>query len=238
MGLKDGQRHQVSDRIGGDTGDRKSQNTSGNSSSLQATTSEKQFEASRGASSSSSSHEDEGYTEDQERRSTLIPSECRTFLLTQAANLAGPSAAARGASHDGTVNEVTPPTAALETPSSPPIACATSPSSSSLGSPSSSMPMGSNSPTSKTARKRGVPHIYRDFTNIPDTAGYVRKKTGGVTQPFPEKLHEMLDQVNEPSLVAWLPHGRAFIVRKPKEFTAQIMPKYFRQTKLTSFQRQ
>lgn len=90
----------------------------------------------------------------------------------------------------------------------------------------------------KTHSKRGVPHTYTDYANVPDTAGYVRKKTGGVTQPFPEKLHEMLDTVDEPSIVGWLPHGRAFLVRKPKEFTAQIMPQYFRQTKLTSFQRQ
>ena len=40
----------------------------------------------------------------------------------------------------------------------------------------------------KLPRKRGIPHVYRDFSNVPDTAGYVRKKTGGVTQPFPEKV--------------------------------------------------
>jgi hypothetical protein len=75
----------------------------------------------------------------------------------------------------------------------------------------------------------GVPRVYHDYSEIPsDDETYVRKKTGGVTQPFPEKLHEMLSAVegtgNE-SIVSWLPHGRAFIVRKPKEFTDVIMPK-------------
>jgi hypothetical protein len=78
----------------------------------------------------------------------------------------------------------------------------------------------------------------------------------------------MLDGANQPAIVTWLPHGRAFLVKKPKVFTEHIMPKYvalqlmhscqsllvshysqirsssflnpryFRQTKLTSFQRQ
>ena len=34
------------------------------------------------------------------------------------------------------------------------------------------------------------------------------------------------------------PHGRCFVVHKPKEFVADVMPTYFRQSKLTSFQRQ
>lgn len=73
--------------------------------------------------------------------------------------------------------------------------------------------------------KKGVPHVYHDFSNVPDAVGVVRKKTGGVTQPFPEKLHTMLDKDDDPSVVSWLPHGRAFLVRKPTEFTSQIMPK-------------
>jgi hypothetical protein len=73
--------------------------------------------------------------------------------------------------------------------------------------------------------KKGVPHVYHDFSNVPDAVGVVRKKTGGVTQPFPEKLHTMLENVEDTSIVSWLPHGRAFLVRKPSEFTSQIMPR-------------
>ena len=95
-----------------------------------------------------------------------------------------------------------------------------------------------NPPKPKKAMPQ--PHIYHDYSNLPDTAGYVRKKTGGVSQPFPEKLMDMLtmEETHKSTVVSWLPHGRAFIVRKPKVFTEDIMPKYFRQTKLTSFQRQ
>ena len=39
----------------------------------------------------------------------------------------------------------------------------------------------------EAAEKRGVPHIYHDYSQVPDVIGYVRKKTGGVTKPFPEK---------------------------------------------------
>jgi HSF-type DNA-binding len=74
----------------------------------------------------------------------------------------------------------------------------------------------------------GVPHVYHDYSQVPEDSSYIRKKTGGVTQPFPEKLHEMLrsvDGTDATEIVSWLPHGRAFLVRKPKEFTDTIMPK-------------
>lgn len=85
-------------------------------------------------------------------------------------------------------------------------------------------------------------YVYRDYANAPDPTGFVRRKTGGVTQPFPEKLMDMLTKIEKEgkyaSVVGWLPHGRAFLVRKPKEFITNVMPTYFRQSKLTSFQRQ
>jgi len=64
---------------------------------------------------------------------------------------------------------------------------------------------------------------------------------GGVTTPFPWKLHDMLDDMDRrgtQSIVCWQPHGRSFMVLKPKEFVEDIMPHYFNQTKYASFQRQ
>lgn len=60
-----------------------------------------------------------------------------------------------------------------------------------------------------------------------DTDSYKRRgPRGGVSHPFPEKLHIMLDTVEQEGLdhiVSWHPHGRSFAVHKPKEFVAEIM---------------
>lgn len=64
---------------------------------------------------------------------------------------------------------------------------------------------------------------------------------GGVNVPFPTKLHVMLSKVEAEGLtdiVSWQPHGRCFVIHKPREFVDRVMPEYFRQSKLTSFQRQ
>jgi hypothetical protein len=50
---------------------------------------------------------------------------------------------------------------------------------------------------------------------------------GGVAVHFPERLFEMLDRVEElgmSHIVSWQPHGRSFLVHKPKEFVSAIMP--------------
>lgn len=118
-----------------------------------------------------------------------------------------------------------------------------SPSSKKTTATTTSPPMQQQDSNPKIKTKIPSSRIYLDYSTVPDMIGFVRKKTGGVTKPFPEKLHEMLSieslpQSDSQVIVSWLPHGRSFIVRKPKQFTTQIMPKYFRQTKLTSFQRQ
>ena len=100
------------------------------------------------------------------------------------------------------------------------------------------LPQQNPRPPSPSERRRGIPHTYTDYASVPDSTTFVRKKTGGVTKPFPEKLHELLSTEAQEDIVSWLPHGRAFLVRKPKAFTSEIMGKYFKQTKLTSFQRQ
>jgi len=78
-----------------------------------------------------------------------------------------------------------------------------------------------------------------DLTLEPNLIKY--KAKGGVIVPFPVKLHEMLDKIESDGLanvVSWASHGRCFCVHKPKEFVNHIMPHYFKQTKMASFQRQ
>jgi hypothetical protein len=136
---------------------------------------------------------------------------------------------------------VTPPTrsyqrtAALDTTVSIGVANSSSSSSpqkserrSSAGSAAAGAAAAATAGLTYTAVSVGVPHVYRDHSQLPDDDSFIRKKTGGVTQPFPEKLQEMLRAVEgteNVEIVSWLPHGRAFLVRKPKEFTEVIMPK-------------
>jgi hypothetical protein len=65
---------------------------------------------------------------------------------------------------------------------------------------------------------------------------------GGVTDPFPQKLYRMLQDVEEQGkthIVSFLPHGRALAIHDMEAFTVEILPKYFaKQSKLVSFVRQ
>ena len=99
--------------------------------------------------------------------------------------------------------------------------------------------------TAKMNDRHFVIHNYHDHANDQDEVDTSdndgQRRRGGVAISFPLKLHAVLDQVEMDGLshiVSWQPHGRAFVIHKPKEFTDHVMPAYFRQTKLTSFQRQ
>lgn len=93
-------------------------------------------------------------------------------------------------------------------------------------------------------KERKVQHDYTDYSPIVDPAlaeDKPRVGRGGVVVPFPEKLHNMLEAADIEGfheIVSWQPHGRAFCVHKPQRFVERIMRSHFRQTKLTSFQRQ
>lgn len=68
-----------------------------------------------------------------------------------------------------------------------------------------------------------------------------RGPRGGVYDPFPLKVHRMLEQTKTEALdsvVSWLEHGRAFKIHDPKAFVETVMPRFFNQSKFTSFQRQ
>eukprot|EP00614_Pseudopedinella_elastica_P018095 CAMPEP_0172647066 /NCGR_PEP_ID=MMETSP1068-20121228/240561_1 /TAXON_ID=35684 /ORGANISM="Pseudopedinella elastica, Strain CCMP716" /LENGTH=515 /DNA_ID=CAMNT_0013461339 /DNA_START=612 /DNA_END=2159 /DNA_ORIENTATION=- len=55
--------------------------------------------------------------------------------------------------------------------------------------------------------------------------------------PFPRKLYDLIE-VEPDWLIEWAPHGESFFIRDQDEFCTRVLAKYFRHTKLTSFQRQ
>jgi hypothetical protein len=105
--------------------------------------------------------------------------------------------------------------------------------------------------------KRNHPHIitqhnYHDHANDPAAATICDSSSsenlprahsparGGTTIPFPVKLYNMLFQVDEEGLshvISWQPHGRCFVVHDPATFK-QLLPNYFKLSKIASFQRQ
>jgi hypothetical protein len=106
--------------------------------------------------------------------------------------------------------------------------------------------------TAKGHQRQYAKHNYHDHANdevtstlepnsSPPISLLLTPMRGGVIAPFPLRLHTMLDAVETEhmtDIVCWQPHGRAFVVHDPKRFVRQIMPRFFRQHKYSSFQRQ
>jgi hypothetical protein len=68
------------------------------------------------------------------------------------------------------------------------------------------------------------------------------RRRKGRTGTFPQKLHQMLSdlegQEGGSDIASFLGHGRAFAIHKPRDFVKHVMPKYFRMSRFSSFQRQ
>ena len=112
-----------------------------------------------------------------------------------------------------------------------------------------------NPPTTRSSRRRGsiethqrhaspakrvlVDHTYIDHMHDPPAASIEaidiqdgknapKGPRGGVTVAFPEKLHQMLSQIEEEGLshvVSWQPHGRCFLVHRKRDFIDDVMPR-------------
>lgn len=83
--------------------------------------------------------------------------------------------------------------------------------------------------------------LYTDASTMSDPPAENRRNRGGVSDPFPEKLHRMLtvcEQEGLGDIASFYSHGRAFCIHKPKRFEEQVMKRFFSQTKMSSFQRQ
>mmetsp|Transcript_7740 Transcript_7740/g.15929 ORF Transcript_7740/g.15929 Transcript_7740/m.15929 type:complete len:368 (+) Transcript_7740:62-1165(+) len=91
-------------------------------------------------------------------------------------------------------------------------------------------------------RKKSSPYIDASAMADPPEFELARRRTrGGVTEPFPEKLHRMLLEIEKDGnghIISFFPHGRAFGIHDADAFEEKIMPKYYKQSRLSSFQRQ
>jgi len=60
-------------------------------------------------------------------------------------------------------------------------------------------------------------------------------------ESFPQRLHRLLCETKargETDIVSFCSHGRAFEIHDLDRFTSEIMPRYFKHSKITSFRRQ
>lgn len=58
-----------------------------------------------------------------------------------------------------------------------------------------------------------------------------------MSNKFPLKLMAILDRAEHPDIISWLPHGRGFVIRDKKRLADIVLPKYFKESKYTSFTR-
>jgi hypothetical protein len=90
-------------------------------------------------------------------------------------------------------------------------------------------------------RKKTDPYV--DAAALPNAGAtpYIQKTCPRASEPFPEKLYRMLQEVEQAGksdIVTFHPHGRAFGIHNPERFVQEIMPKFFKHNKIASFARQ
>lgn len=83
---------------------------------------------------------------------------------------------------------------------------------------------------------------YYDYASSTNEVNIVCTK-GGVKLPFPVKLFRLLEiaALYEPELaqiMSWQPHGRCFHIHDPKRAEKEVLRRFFKQTKYSSFRRQ
>jgi len=68
-------------------------------------------------------------------------------------------------------------------------------------------------------------------------SGVADEDEAGNARIFPQRLYDILSDERNAACIGWLPHGQGFIIKNRKRFAAEVLPRYFKQTKYTSFTR-
>jgi hypothetical protein len=91
--------------------------------------------------------------------------------------------------------------------------------------------------TTKGFKRHFATHNYHDYARMKPSQleiDHIKASRGGVSNPFPAVIHGMMEEAEEngfADIISWQPH-------EPKAFVAKVLPKYFKHSKLSSFQRQ
>ena len=101
-------------------------------------------------------------------------------------------------------------------------------------------------PHSQGYESRRTEHTYHDYASVTEiplqlASHFETRGSGGVCNPFPVVLYTLLSEASLfgfSDIISWQPHGRSFLIHRSKEFVRDIVPKYFKHSKLASFQRQ
>jgi len=81
-------------------------------------------------------------------------------------------------------------------------------------------------------------HLKKNTENEAITKKIRRGPRGGVAIPFPVKLYQVLENDEYSDIISWQSHGRCFVLHNQRDFLEKVIQIFFKQTKLTSFQRQ
>ncbi|KAL3774291.1 hypothetical protein HJC23_007930 [Cyclotella cryptica] len=90
----------------------------------------------------------------------------------------------------------------------------------------------------KTPPKPAPYFFYTDHSREADHDPLSPVTQSGTVPSFPIKMHALLSKTELSDVLAWDSHGRSFRILKPRQFEAEILPRYFDHSKFSSFTRQ